>query len=291
MNWKLQAALTVAVALALALLGVGLVWATLSPEQAAQVGALLKGVWPVALLALLPLVGLSVWFWRGHDHQHAQGPDRLMEKVKLLSAAAQSQQLDVRSESPALQRLGALVLAFGAVGRALAATIVGVRVWPAEDYTRVTLESDTPLSAKHFMMANPNRLVIDIDGLALSPQLRELVSKVRADDPYIAGVRVGRIDGELASLATTLEESQANAREARARLEQAVAKMGDLESERQALDAQRRTLGEQRDAARNNAREAREAAHQLALSLESQRARVVALSQSLARMGSQKAQL
>ncbi|OHE79403.1 MAG: chromosome segregation protein SMC [Lysobacterales bacterium GWF1_69_6] len=106
-----------------------------------------------------------------------------------------------------------------------------------------------------------------------------------------AQARVGRIDGELATLATTLEESQANAREARARLEQAVAKMGDLESERQALDAQRRTLGEQRDAARNSAREARDAAHQLALTLESQRARVVALSQSLARMGSQKAQL
>ena len=114
MNWKLQAALTVAVALALALLGVGLLWVTLSPEQAAQVGALLKGVWPVALLALLPLVGLSVWFWRGHDHQHAQGPDRLMEKVKLLSAAAQSQQIDVRAESPALQRLGQAIHALAA---------------------------------------------------------------------------------------------------------------------------------------------------------------------------------
>jgi chromosome segregation protein len=106
-----------------------------------------------------------------------------------------------------------------------------------------------------------------------------------------AQARVMRIDGELATLATTLDESQANAREARARLEQAVAKMGDLETERQTLDAQRRSLGEQRDAARNHAREARDAAHQLALSLESQRARVIALSQSLARMGSQKAQL
>ncbi|WP_374604003.1 chromosome segregation protein SMC [Arenimonas sp.] len=106
-----------------------------------------------------------------------------------------------------------------------------------------------------------------------------------------AQARVARIDAELATLATTLEESQANAREARARLEQAVAKMGDLETERQALDSQRRSLGEQRDAARGSAREAREAAHQLALTLESQRARVVALSQSLARMGSQKAQL
>ncbi|HQZ31272.1 MAG TPA: chromosome segregation protein SMC [Arenimonas sp.] len=106
-----------------------------------------------------------------------------------------------------------------------------------------------------------------------------------------AQARVARIDGELSTLGTTLDESQANAREARGRLEQAVGKMGDYEAERQRLDAERRSFGEQRDAARNAAREARDAAHQLALTLESQRARVIALSQSLARMGSQKAQL
>jgi chromosome segregation protein len=67
--------------------------------------------------------------------------------------------------------------------------------------------------------------------------------------------------------------------------------MGAHETERQELDALRRQLGEARDAARNTAREAREQAHQLALSLEAQRARVLALTQSLARMGSQRAQL
>ena len=92
----------------------------------------------------------------------------------------------------ALQRLGALVLAFGAVGRALAATIVGVRVWPAEDYTRVTLESDQPLSARHQLLQNPPRLLIDIDDLSLDLGLRELVGKVQSDDPFIAGVRVGQ---------------------------------------------------------------------------------------------------
>ncbi|HMB56213.1 MAG TPA: chromosome segregation protein SMC [Arenimonas sp.] len=106
-----------------------------------------------------------------------------------------------------------------------------------------------------------------------------------------AQARVGHIDTELATLAQTLDESQTQIREARARLEQAVAKMGDLEVERQQLDGQRRTLSEQRDAARNAAREARESSHQLALTLESQRARVLALTQSLARMGSQRAQL
>jgi N-acetylmuramoyl-L-alanine amidase len=92
----------------------------------------------------------------------------------------------------ALQRMGVLALAFAAVGRAWAATIVGVRVWPADDYTRVTLESDQPLSARHQLLHNPPRLLIDIDGLTLDSALRDLVGKVQPDDPYIAGVRVGQ---------------------------------------------------------------------------------------------------
>lgn len=72
------------------------------------------------------------------------------------------------------------------------ASIVAVRVWPAADYTRVTIESDRPLAAKHFLVEAPHRLVIDVDGLTLSPGLRELIGKVKADDPYIAGVRVGQ---------------------------------------------------------------------------------------------------
>jgi N-acetylmuramoyl-L-alanine amidase len=96
------------------------------------------------------------------------------------------------SRRSALQRMGALVLAFGAVHRAWGAAIVGVRGWPAEDYTRVTLESDQALSARHQLLQNPPRLLIDIDGLALDSGLRELVGKVQPDDPYIAGVRVGQ---------------------------------------------------------------------------------------------------
>jgi N-acetylmuramoyl-L-alanine amidase len=88
--------------------------------------------------------------------------------------------------------MGALCLALGARELAWGAAIVAVRVWPAADYTRVTIESDAALSAKHFLAQGPERLVIDIEGLELSPALRELVGKVRPDDPYIAGVRVGQ---------------------------------------------------------------------------------------------------
>ena len=89
------------------------------------------------------------------------------------------------------RQAGALALALGTADLAWGAAIVAVRVWPAADYTRVTIESDQALVARQSLAENPPRLVVDIDGLELSPALRELVGKVRADDPYIAGVRIG----------------------------------------------------------------------------------------------------
>ena len=106
----------------------------------------------------------------------------------------------------ALQRLGALVLSFGAMHRAWGATIVGVRVWPAEDYTRVTLESDQGLSARHQLLANPPRLLVDIDGLTLDASLRELVGKVQPDDPYIAGVRIAQNSPSVVRLVLDLKQ-------------------------------------------------------------------------------------
>lgn len=92
----------------------------------------------------------------------------------------------------ALQIGGSLLLSLGVAEIAHGATILQVRVWPAVDYTRVTIESDTALVAHQTFVSNPPRLAVDIDGLTLSPELRELVAKVHADDPNIAGVRVGQ---------------------------------------------------------------------------------------------------
>ena len=113
------------------------------------------------------------------------------------------------SRRAALARMGSLVVALGARDIARGASIVGVRVWPAADYTRVTIESDTALSARHFLAAAPDRLVIDVDGLELSPQLRELVGKVRADDPFIAGVRVGQNQPRVVRLVIDLKQPSA----------------------------------------------------------------------------------
>lgn len=105
-----------------------------------------------------------------------------------------------------LARSGALVLMLGTADIAFGATIVAVRVWPAEDYTRVTIESDERLTEKHFLFDNPHRLVIDIEGLELSPTLRELVGRVSSDDPFIAGVRVGQNQPRVVRLVIDLKQ-------------------------------------------------------------------------------------
>ena len=75
---------------------------------------------------------------------------------------------------------------------ASAATIMAVRMWPAAEYTRVTLELDTQLKAEHFLLTDPHRLVVDIEGLDINSTLRELVSKVQPDDPFVSGLRIAQ---------------------------------------------------------------------------------------------------
>ena len=91
-----------------------------------------------------------------------------------------------------LLQTGSLVLLLGRAELARGATIVAVRVWPASDYTRVTIESDSALVTKYTFVAQPPRLAVDIEGIELNTALRELVGKVLSDDPYITGVRVGQ---------------------------------------------------------------------------------------------------
>ena len=89
-------------------------------------------------------------------------------------------------------RHGSLVLLLGAQQIARGATIVAVRVWPAPEYSRVTIESDTRLASKQVVTTDPPRMMVDIEGLDLSPALRELFAKVRTDDPFIAAIRVAQ---------------------------------------------------------------------------------------------------
>ena len=99
--------------------------------------------------------------------------------------------IPVLSRRSALQ-LGSVVLLLGVQHIARGATIVAVRVWPSRDYTRLTIESDGELKARQFFVADPPRLAVDLEGIDLIPALRELVAKVKSDDPNISRIRVGQ---------------------------------------------------------------------------------------------------
>lgn len=101
---------------------------------------------------------------------------------------------------------GSLVLTLGLHELVRGASLLAVRVWPAADYSRVTLESDVPLKARQTFVPSPPRLAVDIEGLELNPALRELVGKVRADDPNIAGVRVGQYSPGVVRLVFDLKQ-------------------------------------------------------------------------------------
>ncbi len=72
-----------------------------------------------------------------------------------------------------------------------ATSISSVRIWPAQDYTRLTLESNQAIRYKQFMLKNPERLVIDLEEVELHGELDGLAAKVGSDDPYIKSIRAG----------------------------------------------------------------------------------------------------
>lgn len=73
-----------------------------------------------------------------------------------------------------------------------AVAISAVRVWPAQDYTRITIESSQAIRYNQFTIKNPERLVIDLERVEFNEILSSLGNKVGNDDPYIKSVRVGR---------------------------------------------------------------------------------------------------
>lgn len=106
-----------------------------------------------------------------------------------------------------LLQSGTLVLLLGAQHLARGATIVAVRVWPAPDYSRVTIESDARLSFSQSFVPNPPRLAVDVQGIDLNPALRELVAKVGPDDPTISGIRVGQFGPGVVRLVFDLKQA------------------------------------------------------------------------------------
>ncbi|MDN0077069.1 N-acetylmuramoyl-L-alanine amidase [Crenobacter sp. SG2303] len=84
------------------------------------------------------------------------------------------------------------LLSVSRVGLAADATIVAVRVWPSSTYTRVTIESSAPLKFKQFLLNNPNRLVVDVEGVQLNSLLKDISKQVGGSDPFIQSARAGQ---------------------------------------------------------------------------------------------------
>lgn len=104
---------------------------------------------------------------------------------------------------------GASTLMLGLVAPRLAwaSSVLGVRVWPARDYTRVTIESDQPLQNAQQLLQGPDRLVVDLSGLDLDQALKDLVSKITPNDPQISSVRVGQYQPHVVRMVFDLKGS------------------------------------------------------------------------------------
>jgi N-acetylmuramoyl-L-alanine amidase len=85
-----------------------------------------------------------------------------------------------------------LTLLVTRVGHAAQPSILAVRVWPAPDYTRVALECDQPIKYSQMLVKDPERLVVDLEGVEFNSVLSSLPGKIHESDPQIKLIRAGR---------------------------------------------------------------------------------------------------
>lgn len=84
-------------------------------------------------------------------------------------------------------------------------TVSSTRIWPASEYTRLTLESDTPINYSLILLKNPDRVVLDLEDVKLTSEIKKLPEKVSADNLYIRALRIGRFKPEILRLVLDLK--------------------------------------------------------------------------------------
>lgn len=90
-------------------------------------------------------------------------------------------------------------------------SIESARVWPAREYTRVTLESLKPISNDQMILKNPDRLVIDLHDIELNEDLKNLSTKILSSDPNIKQIRVAKFNNQVSRVVIELRaESKIN---------------------------------------------------------------------------------
>ncbi|SDY34377.1 N-acetylmuramoyl-L-alanine amidase [Nitrosomonas sp. Nm33] len=76
---------------------------------------------------------------------------------------------------------------------ALASTkIISTRLWAGPEYTRLTLESNSPINYTLDTLDNPRKIIMNLEGVALTPALESLSGKVNKKDPFIQVARIER---------------------------------------------------------------------------------------------------
>jgi N-acetylmuramoyl-L-alanine amidase len=129
------------------------------------------------------------------DHAHAKWHRAQRELHRSLAQRPAHRRVAHDPWGPVFRRILKLALLFAALAAASTALsaekILASRVWPAQEYTRVTIESAHALRHHFFFVKDPERLVLDLEGVELAGELAALPGKVGNDDPYIQAVRVG----------------------------------------------------------------------------------------------------
>ncbi|MEX5383843.1 N-acetylmuramoyl-L-alanine amidase AmiC [Cronobacter muytjensii] len=107
-----------------------------------------------------------------------------------------------------LQGAGAMwLLSVSQAGLAASGQVIAVRVWPASAYTRVTLESNRVLKYRQFALSNPERIVVDLEGVNLNAVLKGVGNQIRHDDPFIKSARVGQFDPKTVRMVFELKKN------------------------------------------------------------------------------------
>lgn len=81
------------------------------------------------------------------------------------------------------------------------------RLWPAPDYTRITIESSAKINNDQMMLKNPERIVIDLKGISVNKALKDLSTKLKQNDPNILNIRVGQFTPKVSRIVIDLKKS------------------------------------------------------------------------------------
>ena len=86
-----------------------------------------------------------------------------------------------------------------------AASKIVTRVWPADEYTRITFESNERIDNNQSILKNPDRIVLDLKNIILNNNLRELSKQNFNDQSVIKSIRVAQFDQKIVRIVLDLK--------------------------------------------------------------------------------------